>query len=162
MQAHTHQQSHGASPVEALAARNLQFLALIENTIDRVSGDTDHIRVMSKAVVACLESLQKANDVKLIDPEGRLCELLGKTAEMARRMYADASGAHESACGDRLLQPDDGVVEAFSELMEAVTELHACSEELRDWVEIHDALLEEPTGATYTNAADLIAALNSD
>lgn len=159
MQAHQNPNSKSAALAEVMAARNLQFLAVIENTLDGLESDTGHIRVIAEAVEKTLKSLQAENSPKPVDPEGRLSALLEKASESARRMYATASEAHESACSDRMLKPEDGVVEAFNEHLEALTDLHACGEELRDWIETHDALLEPSTGKTYTNVDDLFAAM---
>jgi len=156
-----HEQDTRSAVVEAMAARNLQFLALIENTIDRVSSDTDHVRACAKGIYESMESL-KAGARDIPYAEDRLVELLEKTKETARRIHTDAVRRHESACNDKMLRPDDGVVDVFEAFLEAVNDLYSCAAEFKDWLELHNALLDQPTGASYENAADLIAALNAD
>ncbi|OAK66081.1 hypothetical protein A3K87_09965 [Variovorax paradoxus] len=161
MHAQAHAQEARSAVVEAMAARNLQFLALIENTIDRVSSDTDHVRACAKAIAESMESLKAgAKDVPY--QEERLVELLEKTKESARRIHVDATHRHESACNDKMLHPDDGVVDVFEAFIEAVNDLYNCASEFKDWLELHNALLEQPTGASYGSAAALIAALSAD
>lgn len=158
-QAHTHEAS--SAMAEAMAARNLQFLALIENTIDRVSSDTDHVRACSKAIDEVMKGLQNSY-AELPFEEVRLVELMERTQDMVRRIRMDAKKHHDSACNNKMLKPEDGVVDAYADFIEAIEELFNCASEFKDWIETHNALLEESTGTSYDTAEGLIAALQAD
>lgn len=162
MQAQIHAQAHASAVALATTARNLQFLALIEATVDIVSTDTEHVRVCARAVEACMAELKTQFANSAISDEARLVELLDKTLDIARRLHLDAKKRHESACNDKMLHPDDGVTDVFADLVEATEELFDCAAEFKDWIETHNSMFEEASGATYTTAEALIAALKAD
>lgn len=150
-----------SAAVEAFAARNLQFLNLIENTLDGLSSSTGHVRVIIEAFEKVLGKLHEEPPEQQMDAEGRLCTLLEKASDSTKRIYADVSGAHESACKDHMLRADDGVVEAFADYLENLKVLHDVIEEFREWIDTHDALLEHSGSGVFNTSDDLIAALEA-
>ena len=155
-------QAHASAVALATTARNLQFLALIDSTIDIVSGDTGHIRVCTRSIEDCMLALQsEIKDAKVSD-ESRLIEILDKTLDMARRIHFDAKRRHLAACDDRMLNLDDGVADVFEDLIAASQELFDCAAEFKEWIETHNALLEPSTGKSFESVNDLMAALDAD
>ena len=75
------------------------------------------------------------------------------------RIYSDAQRRHESARQDPLLQPDDGVAEAFDAFIAAMHSLHDTVEVLREWIATHDAVLQPTTGKTFDSVDDLFDAM---
>lgn len=142
---------------QAFAARNLELLAAIENTLDALTADTRLLNALHEGYQEIQDKL--ADHQTRVDPDGRMGAVLEKTADTCGRIYRDAQKRHESARTDPQLQPDDGVTDAYSEFMEALRTLHATVEELREWIATHDAVLEPTTGAVYSNVDDLFAAL---
>jgi hypothetical protein len=57
------------------------------------------------------------------------------------------------------LQPDDGVAEAYDGFIAAMHALHDTVEVLREWIAMHDALLQPTTGKTFDSVDDLFDAL---
>jgi hypothetical protein len=161
MHVHVHAQADPSAAALATTARTLQFLALIDSTIDIVSGDTEHIRVCATSIENCMLALQ-SNLEGTVSDEVRLIALLDKTLDMARRIHLDAKNRHASACDDGMLKDDDGVVDVYQDLIAASEELFNCAGEFKDWIETHNALLEPSTGKTFESVDDLMAALNAD
>lgn len=144
---------------QAFTARNLELLAIIENTLDALAADTELFSAIDKGyqeIRRCLEGVQGA-----IDPEDRIGAQLEKSSEACVRIYHDASRRHRLACGDVQLHPDDGVAEAYTSFLQAVRLVHDTIEELREWLATHDAVLEKSTGTVYSNVDDLFDALLS-
>ena len=91
------------SGAQALAARNLDFLAAIERTIDALVSDTDLIRDIGRAYQEIQNKLTGLDTE--IDADGRITGLLEKASEACVRIYRGAQRRHEAACQDPLLQP---------------------------------------------------------
>lgn len=85
--------------------------------------------------------------------------ILRDASAACARIYQDACRRHQSACKDPQLYPDDGVADAYSAFIEALGQLHDTIEALREWIATHDAVLQPTTGAVYSSADDLFAAL---
>lgn len=162
MQAHHHSTFRGtAASVQAVAARNLQLLQAIESTLSRLDSDTGLLLAIGRAFEEITNSLTERAQDQPVDPEGAACVALMQASDACSRMYSNAARQHQAACRDRSLREGDGVVEAFEEYLAALRSVHDLVEDVRNWVETHDALLEPATGVVYTNADDLIAALNA-
>ena len=158
MQAHTTMRSRmSPSGAQALAARNLEFLAAIENTLDALVSDTDLLRSISRAYQELHEKL--AGIEIEIDAGGRIVAMLEKASGSCVRIYRDAQRRHQSACRDPVLKPDDGVTDAYSSFIEAVHDLHDTIETLREWIATHDAVLQLTTGQTFDSVDDLFDSL---
>lgn len=148
--------------VQAVAARNLQLLQAIENTVNRLGSDTKLLGGIADGFAELMEAVQKSNSDNPLDPQGFVCTSLQNSSDAASRIYARATGARQSACDDKALRPDDGVVEAFDEYLAAVASVHDLIEQIKDWIEIHDAALEPSTGVTYSDVNALFEALGKD
>lgn len=142
---------------QALAARNLDLLRAIEDTVDGLVADTDLVRSISRTYSE-LKTKLSARSTE-IDPTGRICAILDKTSDSCVRIYKDAKNRHIFASADPQLRPDDGVVEAFSEFVGAINELHDTVEELSEWISTHDAVLQPTTGQTFDNVSSLFDSL---
>lgn len=151
-----------AASVQAFTARNLQLLQAIESTLTHLDSDTDLLNAVGRGFDEIFASLKARANGEMIDGEGATCAALSNASDACSRMYANATKRHKAACADKRLQADDGVVEAFESYMEALRGLHDLIEEIKDWIETHDALLEPATGASYATAEDLFAALDAD
>lgn len=145
--------------VNAFAARNLQLLSVIENTLDALDSD---IRIIVGIDASYEEMRQRLepNDA-VIDPDRRIESNLVKASDACSRIYHDAQQRHVSACTDPLLNSDDGVADAYESFMDAIRHLHDTVEDLREWVATHDAVLEPSTSAVFSNAGDLFESLMS-
>ncbi len=99
---------------------------------DAMVSDTDHIDDIGSAYQAIQDKLTGLGTE--IDAVGRITGLLEKASEACVRIYRDAQRRHEAACQDPLLQPDDGVAEAFDAFIAAMHSLHDTVEVLREWI----------------------------
>lgn len=145
------------SGAQVFAARNLELLAAIENTLDALAADSKLLAAIHDSYSEIGERLQGRTEA--IDPDSRIAATLTKASDACARIHRDVQARHRSACADPQLHPDDGVADAFEQFMDAVTSLHDTIEVLREWIATHDATLEPTTGAVYDNVDDLFAAL---
>ena len=142
---------------QAFAARNLDLLAAIENTLDGLGADTQLLRAIHDGYQEIQQRLVGTDGS--IDDSGRIQAKLDKASAACARIYQDACRRHQSACKDPQLYPDDGVADAYSAFIQALGQLHDTIEALREWIATHDAVLQPTTGAVYSSADDLFAAL---
>lgn len=147
------------SRVQAYAGRTLDLLHAIEKTVDHLSENRDHIAVLAGGMVKTLQMLQNAKIETSIDPEGRVCDLLGQSLDALARMHASSARRRESAVADTRLRHDDGVVEAYDNFLSALNDAHEVVHELKEWIETHEALLDSPSGTTYSEVDDLFTAM---
>lgn len=123
------------SGAQALAARNLDLLRAIENTVDNLVADTDLVRSICRTYVEIRQKLS-ATDTE-IDPTGHI----------------------SAALADSQLSLDDGVTDAYSAFMETLNGLHSAIEEFREWIATHDAVLQPTTGETFGSVSSLFDSL---
>ena len=64
-------QGMSSSGAQALAARNLELLGAIENTLDGLVADTDLVRSISRTYSELKSKL--LSNTNEIDPSGRIC-----------------------------------------------------------------------------------------
>ncbi len=142
---------------QAFAARNLELLAAIENTLGALAADTRLLHAIHSGYDEIRQRL--AASPATLDTDGRLQAMLDKASAACARIYQDARQRHQSACQDPALHPDDGVADAYADFTNAVQGLHDSIETLREWIATHDAVLQPTTGAVYPSPAQLFAAL---
>lgn len=150
-----------ASPaaVQAYAARSIQLLQAIETTIDFLDSNAEIIRSVATGMEYIVEALREDPPNVELDPEGRISQLLEQGAGKARAMYDDALKRRDAAAGDEHVHEDDGLYEAFDEFICAAADLHNNAEDLREWLETHDALQEQPSGEGFTSVAEYFKTL---
>ena len=153
-------QSMTPSGAQALAARNLEFLQAIENTVDCLSTDTNLVLSICATYAELQSKLSASKDE--IDPTGHICAVLDKASSSCTRIYNDEKNRHLSATRDSQLRADDGVVDAYDEFMTAINQLHDTIEELCEWISNHDAVLQPTTGSTFETVDSLFDALLSN
>lgn len=144
---------------QALAARNLELLAAIENTLDGLYADTKLLRAIDDGFREIHQRLMGAAGP--IDVDGRTQAALVKASDACARIHRDAQKRHQSAGADPALHPDDGVDDAYDEYLGAVRDVHDTVEALREWIVTHDAVLDPSTGDTHASADALFAAILS-
>lgn len=152
-------ESRAPAYAQAMAARNLQLLQAIESTLDGLSSDTALIETIAKGFAELQERLEKVNPSAAVDPAGQVCSALEGASDCCVRMFHRATGKHRAACEDPRLTEDDGVAEAYEGHIDALKRLHDSIEHLRDYVATHDALLDAPSGGSYTSADALFEAM---
>ena len=141
--------------VQALAARNLELLTAIENTIDALAADTRILGAIHEAYTEVLDRLD--GGLCAIDPAGRAQATLQKSSDACARIHDDARLRYRSARADPNLHPDDGVAEAYQAFIEVVRALHDAIEALRERIATHDAVLEPAASRVFTDVDELFA-----
>lgn len=161
MNAAGHIRSGMASPtqVQAYAGRTLDLLQAIEKTVDYLVENRDLIRVLSVGISDALEKLQAESIEVPLDPEGRVCELFSGCLDAIARMHHNSQRRRAAAAADGRLRHDDGVVEAYDAFIAALNDAHQDVHDLKDWIETHDALLEQPVGGAFVDVDDLFLAI---
>jgi hypothetical protein len=147
------------SKVQAYAGRTLDLLQAIEKTIDCLTDNCDLLAVTTSGIRKALEQLRKSDVQQKLDPEGRVCQLLGKCLDIIERVHHDSTAKRNAASNDPRLRTDDGVVEAYEAFLAALSEHHDAVHDLKEWVETHDALLEPALDGTFSNVDDLLKAM---
>lgn len=143
--------------VQAFAARNLELLAAIENTLDALTADTDLLNAIAGGYKEVHELLIGYEGI--IDADRTIGLKLEKASDTCARIYRDAKARHEAAQHDPQLQPGDGIADAYTAFLQALTGMHDVIESLREWIATHDAVLEPATSPVYSTVDDLFDAL---
>lgn len=156
---HSHAAVSVFARVQELTARNLHLLQAIENTLAALASDTKLLAAMGDSFAEILENLEANAPEDAFDADGRVCNVLSLAADTAQRIYTRAEAKHQAARNDQRLTDDDGVAFAYEEYLSEVERLFDVVESLKDWIETHDAILEQSTGKTYKNVDDLFAAM---
>lgn len=142
---------------QSFAARNLEMLAAIENAIDVLIGDTDVLHGIGRTYSEVQDRLSGFKGE--IDPSGHIVAMLDKASAACVRIYREAQKQHQSSRVNLQLHPDDGVVDAYEAFIGAVHELHDTIESLREWIAVHDAVLQPATGQAFDSVDDLFESL---
>lgn len=145
--------------IQAQARRSLGFLQAIESTVTNTEADSEYLRAMTNELNRLLGQLSESNHQTVIDPEGRICELLELAADGAQRLHKRVIERRQHARLDSRLEADDGVVECLTGLIAAVADYHNAIENVRDAIATLDALHSPSIGATYTDVDEMFARL---
>lgn len=139
-----------AVSLQAFAARNVQLLTAIEQTLNHLDSDARHISLMVADIRKVMELLGATKAMNL-DPEGRVVDLLRMAAEGALRMYNRAIAKCDSARADVRLTPEDGVVAAFEGYIAVVADYHNTIVDFLEQIETLKAMAEPRNGPAYTD-----------
>lgn len=149
-------QPDNAASVQAFASRTLEFLQLIERTISNVQADAAVLHANTRALRELLGNLATRGAAVELDPAGRVESLLSQAAASCVRLHEKALLQRESARADPDLFEDDGVVDAFSDYVDAIIEAHNAIEDLSDTVQTLDALRSPVVGSAFTDVDALV------
>ena len=147
------------SRVQAQAGRTLEFLQIIEKTIDSLTENSDVLSAMTKEINNVFQALQQNPSQVALDPDGRVCVLLSQALAAIERIHAREASKRASAVADQRIHSDDCVVDAFDQFLASLSHCHDGNHQLIEWIETHDALLEPSTGTTYDSPDDLFKAI---
>lgn len=149
----------GYSPnlVQAYASRVLRLLQEVESGREFLDDNVGMLKVMVGSTSALAEQLRAQDGSAVLDPDGKVSELLIQAAESAKRSREAIQGRHAVAKRNKKLTPE--LDEAFAQFADVAAEIHNTIEDMREWVETHDALLEQPSGRPMKSAAELFSRL---
>lgn len=149
----------GYSPnlVQAYASRMLRLLQEIESGREFLDANVGMLKTMIGSTASLVEQLRAQDANAVLDPEGKVSELLSQAAESARRSREVIQARHAAAQQNKKLTSE--LDQAFAQFSDVAAEIHNTIEDMREWVETHDALLEQPSGRPMKSAAELFSRL---
>lgn len=146
--------------VGEMADRDLDILKKIDKKIDRLRDDEEVMRIYADTIarhIPLIGSLPVA-----VDKDGMLVAMFERTRDVLAEMHAILSKKCDSARTAPELKPEDGVVEAYCEVMVTTAHLHDMVNELCWAIGEHDADFDEVVpGGPYGSVDDLMAALRA-
>lgn len=146
--------------VDAAARRDLNLLNLIDKTVDALcesKAEMDYHADTISREVARVKLLPH-----VIDADGSVVEMLEKARDAMGNIHGALRKKCDSARHSLQLRPDDGVVEAYCAIIDSAAALHNAINDLCWAIGEHDADFDTVVpGGPYTNANDLIAALEA-
>ena len=142
--------------LHALAARSINLLKVIDETLVTLGMETDLLDAHTRQAEKALEALRAHCRTDLIDPDRRIGGAFKLAITSSEQLHAKACMQRHAARLDKALTPDDGVVEAYDTYIESIAGVHEALQDLLEYVETHDALLA-PRGETlYASVDDMM------
>ncbi len=132
--------------------RSLQLLRAIDNTIlwvNRLAAQLHSDANFAEKLTAVLKDIDGE-----IDRDGLISEQLEKAQASVNELYNVLIKKREYGRDDEMLS-DDGIEDAYTEVIAVASDLHNNLNDLRWAINEHDADLSK-TSKTYTNAKELL------
>lgn len=146
--------------VGEMADRDLDILKRIGKKIDSLRDDEAVMRIHAETIarhIPLIGSLPVA-----LDKDGTLVAMFERTRDVLAEMHEILSKRCESARTAPELKPEDGVVEAYCEVMVTTAHLHDMVNELCWTIGEHDADFDVVApGGPYSSVDQLMAALRA-
>ena len=149
----------GSEHLQSFAARNLGLLQAIEKTIAACDNDRELFSLMLKNVLHRTDAIRKADHDKPLDPDGKVDEVLAEAVLSLQRIYEHERKCAQSAIDDKRVQSDDGLVDAYRELVGTIADLHNSIEDLREVIGLAGTLGQPTSGEVFTDVDALMARL---
>ncbi|WP_457265742.1 hypothetical protein [Pseudomonas sp. P5_C3] len=112
------------------AVRSLDLLRDIDGTIEAISHHCQLLNAAERSFVAVKDSIASGEASKLI-PEENVVPVLESLQDSLVKSYAESKAKMQCAINDPRLNDEDGVVDAYAGLLDALTSLNTMAEELR-------------------------------
>jgi hypothetical protein len=135
------------------AQRTIALLSAIEATVDALNGFSKHFRVDLDTGVRFLSLVLSCEFP--IDPHGDVCASIEKSQSILANLYRAFGKNKVSAENDGRICEDDGVVDAYTQAMEALTALYDIMEDLRHTILEHDLSFEKVVGKSFSSVEEL-------
>jgi hypothetical protein len=135
------------------ATRDLDLLRAIDATLDTLDIELGRVEQLNHAAERFIELIRTAtapieSDVDLVALFDLARDPVGEAHSLLKRRQ-------QSAVNDSDLRDDDGIVEAYSCLIEATAEFHNHLNTLSWMIGEHNADFDKPTGVAYSNVEDM-------
>ena len=139
-------------------ARDLELLDAIDETIAALDLIKEQMVFHTQTVNNEIERVK--NNPHILDENGDVISSIEETRDIVGAVHAKFLSKCEAAQKDHHLHEDDGVVDAYYDMLNAAADLHNALNALCWVIGEHDADLERvaPSGP-YSSAEDLFAAL---
>ncbi|MDT3679873.1 MAG: hypothetical protein ROZ64_13680 [Burkholderiaceae bacterium] len=149
---------------EGVGRRSLELLRAIDQTVSSLRIDCElmsNLAHISNDLSERLKAKAVAGQLSLVDESGAIVETLNNAADAAESLHESLGRRCASARADHRLEPDDGVTDEYEAAISACADMHNALRDLADTVAELDAELEAPTGKSFTNIDELMAALRN-
>jgi hypothetical protein len=143
--------------VELQAARSIELLKVIDDTIYACSVDRDQLIELTGAALEYVQALKRVD--RSIDKDGAALAKLEEGRDALAAAYEAHQATREAAASHPGLHEDDGVVEALDGLLDAMAAAHNAINDLCWALGEHEADFDAASERQYGNADDLIASL---
>ncbi|MCY0910822.1 hypothetical protein OTB17_03830 [Massilia sp. H27-R4] len=140
------------------AARNLNLLRTIENTLDALDSRYERLCQENEAADRYIKLLRE-HDLPESSGETDLISLFENTRDLVGATYEKFSQKHLCAVNAPELCDDDGVVEAYAVLLTELASLHDKLNTLCWIIGEQDADKDETLPGEFSSADDLFAAM---
>lgn len=145
------------------SARSLELLRAIETTVDVNHMIADVFGQISGRITAAIEAVclrPSDNPVSPVDADGSMRAAGEQALDAIEAVIERMSQKRRGTALDETLSEDDGVVESYDRVIEALTECHGLINELNWAIMEHDADRAPLSGkGPFKSAKDLLAAL---
>jgi hypothetical protein len=146
--------------VGSVAKRDLTLLNEIDGTIDCLRDAKAEMDLYAQMTLAQVERVKNAANV--LDENGSIINILEQSRDVFGELHSKLAAKSDAARTDPNLNPEDGVFEAYCDLMNSVAELHNAINELCWAIGEHDADFDPVApGGPYKTADELLAALGA-
>lgn len=112
------------------AVRTLDLLRDIDGTIEAISHHCQLLNAAASSFVAVKNSIASGEASKVI-PEENVVPVLEKLQDSLVKSYEESKAKMHCAINDPRLSDEDGVVDAYSRLLDALASLNTLTEDLR-------------------------------
>lgn len=149
------QQIASLRQVLASDARSLEVLRDIEATVDTLAWYRRRVDSDADFVESTVDLINRSADVLVtLDADGAICASLEDAQRGIETFRAEQCERREAARRAPELREDDGVVDAYDEVIEAAARLHDAINTVRWCIMEHDADLERGQPRTSFDASD--------
>lgn len=149
--------------VSESTTKNIRLLKAIEQTVDWLTWLQNRAKADASFASKAVEHLKGCERTRQIDVDGTLCSLFEEVENGLQHLHQLLIIKRDAARKAPELNRDhkEAVVDEYTSAIGAVAELHNLMTDLRWVIGEHDADLEKPTGAAFSNPDELNAYLKT-
>lgn len=145
--------------VGSIVQRDLKLLKTIDRTIDALREEKAELDLHAQMIAGQIEKIKKIE--RVIDEDGSLIPMLEKTRDIFAEFHAKLKRKCDFARNAPELKPEDGVVEAYCDIIDSAAALHNTINELCWVIGEHDADLEEELVGPFDSVEELLRSLKA-
>lgn len=142
-----------------LASRDLGLLRAINDTLDWIDVEAGRVRQLDSDAERFIQTIKSAKSPIVSDID--LVSLFDGARDAVGEAHAVLVIKHKCAMDDPALLDEDGIVDAYADLINGVAILHNRLNTLSWVIGEHNADFDKPTGKAYTDVdamfADMVA-----
>lgn len=139
------------------ADRSVEFLKMIEDTIYACCVERDEYNTLAGSALTFAQRIKRFEAP--VDPDGVVLAKLEKGRDALGAAFDAHKDMRQAAVDDPNLHDEDGVVEAYDGLLDALAAAHNAVNELCWALGEHEADFDAPTRTRFDNVDDMFAAM---